>query len=240
MFPSLPPSVTAVLPSTKKRLFYMKTLSLLSLVALFIGAVAFVQPDADLSKQQDFKAFLAEFEATDLPYQISVQDLQALIPSSNEQQRPADNVLGRKYIDFLPELKRSKFSRMPPADIIAVNRFEINKNLIAVVYKKFMPFHRASHEFYMATYNRRGQFLDKNWLASFHPSTTMSCTVNADGSIISNVYDNVWEKPVSEVGMLDNTLVNHEIRETQYYKIAKDGKFVEMKESPYNGRASLK
>ncbi|MEM1324238.1 MAG: hypothetical protein AAGG75_28525 [Bacteroidota bacterium] len=227
----------------------MKTLSLLSLPVLCLCLVAFVQPDFDGGKQKAFQDFLAEFEESQLPYSITTTDIRALagevkaemVARSNGEEWTPQKVtppLTRQYAEFLPVLKRSKFSRMPPADVIPVHRIEMEENRVAVIYQ-LKNYFSSRQNFEMAIFTKKGKLLDQKYLAGYNPQMTTSCSIDEAGMVIINAYQNVWKQPLNKAGIMENELVSMDIQSTQYFQITNEGLFTESKERPASGKASL-
>lgn len=227
------------------------------------------------SKGKDFKQFLSYFDAVDLPYFTSLTEIENYIKSAQsinlrraEQdiEKERELYLAKRELskaisdpDFMPEAYFGKISRMGPPMFEPLAQFELNENMVGVVYSSTARFNNFHKQYKMLVYNKKGELLNtslpetsksifklksaprqKAFLIG-HTSIQESATFNLDkqGHIWKNIYQHEWANDMQECPIEENTLVHSKLVDTQVFKVNAKGMIEEMKEYPTVAKAGL-
>lgn len=252
-----------------------KNLILLSSLFLFtILSTAFVEPAApevkivdEKTPASEFAEFLSHFEKVELPYSLSLNDLEQYdIYRNNANDKAIKKVSKKSYkkikgkIGYSPitrskyihETIRGSFGRGGRPDIRPLARFYLNEKSVAIVYSSQMSFGGDLFKSYnLIVYDFKGNVLfpaknnaEKYFVGEFNLGSTSSQStttfkIDEQGKIWKNTYENVWKNDLNENGFIDNQLVDFKIKETKVFQLNEKGVAEELKTIPFDGRASL-
>jgi len=195
-------------------------------------------------KKASFKEFLAEFDFVELPYAIDKEDMMAWIDEEGTKlvmpQAPADKErLGMRFTEFLPELKKARFSRMGPAHYYPEVAFEMEQ-LVAVIYSQHRPFGMKGNKT-LAIYNQKGKRLSTHTVANSWLEETTITEFYDKGKFKVHTYIHNWSETADEEGYNSLTLKGTKLKQTAHYQILSNGEieFVQPKEQWADARASL-
>lgn len=166
-----------------------------------------------------FKAFLASFEAGELPF---VLDLETLVAEANalsaRREFPRQQGIdAHKFRRFLPDGERRMFSRMAPAPPEPLLAFRPADNLVAVLIKNGMAY-RPNRSYDLVVYNPKGEILSHKTIAVSGYQSLQTCRLYPDLSLDMAVYEN------EEEGFTEVVEVSHfKLTEALHFKIGKDG-----------------
>lgn len=251
-----------------------KNLILLSSLILFtMLSTAFVEPIHEVKIEieetlgSDFAEFLSHFEKVELPYSLSLNDLEQYDQYRNNtsgktikkvSKKSYKKIKGRRIYSpiarskYINEVARASFGRGGPPQIHPVARFYPTEKTIAIVYSSKMNWGGDLFKSYnLVVYDFKGNTLFPNANsgeryfsgvfnvgATSHEETT-TFKIDEQGKIWKNIYKNVWKDDLSKKGYRDNQLVDFKIKETKVFEFNEEGVAVEMKTIPFEGRASL-
>ncbi len=237
----------------------MKIKNMFAIASLFgiaLFTMAFVKKDATITSAdgQSFVEFLSYFDKTNLPYSIGLNDMPAYkdyrkntgkISVSQKQQA----IPGRSPIatsSYIPEGRFGMMSRMGPPDIQPLARFYPNDKMVAIIYSVQQRFGDGLHkQFNLMLYDLKGNILPKNkenqsyQLAFSSVENTGTCTIDANGHIWVNTYQNIWKKNVANEGYIGNELLDFKLSGTEVFKINTKTGLEQLKDYPITSRASL-
>lgn len=241
--------------------------SLSSLFFISLLNIAFIKPQTTNIPQKEggasFAEFLSHFEKVETPFAIQLGDLSTYAnkkpaPKKKASQKYIKGVAqefdktSKTMVHFIPELKHGLFSRSGPPEVLPIARFYPNDNMVAVVYMTYQEFWQKEFANYkLALFDLRGRELPLadaeekiSYQRSFHLgqarySKTQTFSIDEEGYICRNEYENLWKSPVQEVGFKNNEIIGYELKESTFFNITSAGQVEALKEYPIDSRASL-
>jgi hypothetical protein len=208
------------------------------------------------AKSESFAGFLSHFPKVSLPYSIGLGDFEGYKVYQNGKgqhvaqaiaTRPASPISRSK---FIPGSEHFTMSRMGPPELQPVARFYPNEKMVAVIYSSSLPFGGdLNKSFHLVVYDLKGNVVSVKsekphkirefQLAYSSLENTVTCTLDAQGHIWQNSYENVWKYNPEEKGYADNKLMDFKLKNTLVCQLGNDGKISEMKHYPTTSKASL-
>lgn len=126
-----------------------------------------------------FKQFLKEFKVQDARKPFY------LLPHTEASSKNHENVLGAKYMAFIPEVGNEMISRLgPPTARPELALTKTNQDYVTLIYslsREFTPFRK---NYVMATYNHKGERLSKAYICSISKGQKVKVTINEDMSFV--------------------------------------------------------
>ena len=223
----------------------MKTKNILSALALvtylLIGSSFVNSKNVNIVAEpkiedEPFAKYLSYFERTSLPYEANIEKInyyQSLSPLLHKNRSKVKIIKGKENSRFLPENYTKYFSRMGTPVITPLDRFYVDEQIIAVVYKSEMPFFSKTYALKMMFYDLNGNILpmrtkdqhsrnDSFPLSTNHQKQAESFSIDKNGIVTINSFEKIWEKDVTKVGYSnENKISEYVAKGTRVYKINK-------------------
>jgi len=192
-------------------------------------AMSIEVPEKDVCN--NFSDFLKLFPEKELPYSVTIEDLAAFDKMKID---------GNEKIleEFLPELEKSFFSRVPPPVIKPIQSFKIN-DFISVIYI-FKHYYRENNASVVCSiFDKKGNFLSSNNISWSSLENITTCSIDKNCIFEIVIYDQIWKKDIEKYGAKNNEIVKRKKKDIRFFQIEKNGFFKELKEYKTTGRASL-
>ncbi|MBI1224989.1 MAG: hypothetical protein GC192_07100 [Bacteroidetes bacterium] len=233
----------------------MKIKSFIALVGLFSLAIissAFIQktntvktPVNISTEGETFVSFLSQFKKVDLPYIFGVDDMEGYADYKNGNQKKATKKSANAHLEpshFIPESMQGKFSRMGPPELTPVARFYPNPQMVAVIFCSKLPFGDGVNRNYnLVLYDLKGNILPKTKdKSSYHHAfnlayssvdKTMTFSIDSNGNITQQLFNNQWRKNVANNGINGNTIQSFKKEDTLAFQIDNKGNIAEQKQT---------
>ena len=189
-----------------------------------------MMPPEKIDSEQLFEKFINSFEATELPHEITFKNLatdkskkqqnrrQKLSPQSIDEQHTVTDLqlITAQYTPFIPDVRRSLYSRRPPDRHFFKNKLFENDEMIVVTYgvsSYFTP--NTVDKYILATYKKGKDIIASDRLialrtiASDNGMFKMNCSVDTNLKITT-----MSAHPIAE----DKDKI-----ETEVFQIKEDG-----------------
>lgn len=218
---------------------------LIGIISFFLFGSSFNMHEAPIpdetfiSERKNIRAFaefLGQFEETQLPYKMEVDDLKSFTDRQSFGVYTLMNQgsqLVKHLASFIPEVEHRTFTRLGSTQFIACNRFYLDKKTIAVVYKKVQPISSEHYySYHLMFYDLKGNILSKGSVDSKSYSfalggSTMtdvkSFTIQEGGRIEQQTYKKIWDKEVKDFGYHNNKVVEYQFENATKFQIETNG-----------------
>ncbi len=181
---------------------YIKKISFLAIFALaFWGILTAFQVrthtemPSEAAKEKNFERFLSELPKGELPFALSVNQLQKHLEAYRGEQdkrkkSPLQMVrLSYGYSDFLPNMDGGKFSRVPPSASGLMTVPVDDKHLVVYASGRI---HAGYQIFYSILYDKKGNVLKEEKLAEIDNNFLMEGAISEDLQIKTITHKIVW------------------------------------------------
>ena len=158
--------------------------------------------------------------------------LPTVIDRQSDSKLTNDRILSYKYGKYIAEMQvRERFSREGGDAFYAYGQVADNAGFTAVIYCSRSEMEDlASANYWMVSYNPKGEIIDKMNVAGQKWGTSVSkvLTLNQDLTFEVKIFDNTYQKPPETEGYYQNPIVSSTLTATKEYKINDAGKFEEV------------
>lgn len=186
----------------------------------------------------EFVEFLNHFEKTELPYEVTLKDVESIKNQELDYDHEKNNFLLTKISN--EDSDKYKFSRTGPPIVIPLKRFNPTANTIAVSYVIRNNFSKMFPVVMVAIYNlkgkllslgegKRGKFRNTNYkiiLSQNDYKQTQSFLITNNGLAQVTSYELVWKKDVSKHGTYENEITSKKLIGQETLRFQDDGKLV--------------
>ena len=188
-----------------------------------------------------FVEFLSHFESTNLPYEMTLDEV---IETTNQKVEygSAESKFLNDYLNKKIGNRTIRFSRSGPPHITPLKRFYPTEKTIAVSYLKKGIYH-ASGAIMIVIFDLKGKILSFKEekmmrklkgsilesshaaipLSNNHYNITETFNITQDGMIYKTQYDNIWKKDTKEYGFHDNEIIDRKLASQETLTMNADG-----------------
>lgn len=183
-----------------------------------------------------FAEFLSKFEKTELPYAISLDELNSFThidPFATEYKTKKSIKNKTSFAKFLPALESRRFSRISPPKYTPINRFYVSEDVIAVTFKTKQNFFPGDFcGISIMLYDLKGNILSEAnpsyrtrsmSIGGHDPKHSMSFSIDKNGILTTTTFVPTWEKDIKEFGYANNTVSKFTLSGVKTYKIEQSG-----------------
>lgn len=236
------------------------------ILIIALCATAFIHPETELSantspvevafemetNNKTFAEFLSYFEKVETPFGVSLNNLdQFEALKVNREEENITNLKLKHQKHYIPELAMGGYSRMGPPSVEPVARFYTKDQTIAVIYMTYYPFQFSDNlNFSLCIYDFYGNQLshqkqgDMRFKQPFHLGnvslrSTHTFSINSEGNIWINRYENIWKEDIQQKGIENNEIVDYKLVTTDVFKIKPDGLIEQIEAYSLANRVSL-
>lgn len=188
----------------------------------------------------EFVEFLNHFEKTNLPYEMTIDEIDKIKESEFEYDHEKNDLLLR--LTSGEDYESLKFSRMGPPIITPLKRFNPTEKTIAVSYVVKTRYSKMFPVIMMAVYNLKGKLLSikENKFGKFHKTEqnhvisqndqnkTESFLITNNGLAQITSYEISWKKDPKEFGYFDNEIKSKKLMGQETFRFQDDGQFVSL------------
>lgn len=234
------------------KLFFMA--GLVSFICLSFVNVSDAPKDVANSQKsggETFIEFLSHFEKVDLPFSYGLSKFDGYDKIGRGKLSKINN---RSFSPisssgFIPDTYTMLMGRMGRPTILPIARFYPSENMVAVVYSVESSFSSGiSKDIKMICYDLQGNILNEmekgdlqmiNRISFSSPEKTATCTIDENGYVWINTYENCWRENVRTAGIRNNELLDFNLTNTDVFKINEKGAMIQLGQYPITTRASL-
>lgn len=189
----------------------------------------------------EFVDFLSAFEKTDLPYEMTKDEIIALEQLKPEYRKERNKLL-TKYVTGNAN-SNAIFSRGGPPIIVPLKRFYPSDKTVAVSFLRKQRFTDATAAVMVAVFTLKGKLIrfKEQMLESkfqhFTSSPPLSATdydqletfrITENGILHKTTYDKIWEKSRREHGVHDNKVISYELKSQETFEFSDEGYLVSL------------
>lgn len=195
--------------------------------------------DVKIEGSKQFAEFLSCFQKVDYPSDISytqIKKYQEEYLSKRKMILKKGTASQKTFRTYIPEVGLGQFSRLGPPKVQPLARFYIDDKTIAVTYLLHRQFDNSSFSIHMVTYDLCGKpknvvedlrplKFESVLIARSSPTETMLCEFKNQKELVVTTYSNVWEKDISEAGLLNNSIIYMNKKKMERITITKSGTY---------------
>lgn len=231
--------------------------ALLVITGFFLSTNVETPSKVDFEKlkdvDRDFVNFLGAFEKTDLPYEMTKEEIIALEETQPNYKRN-ENALLSKFIDG-PQRDLPAFSRGGPPIIVPLKRFYPTEKTVAVTFQKKGRFMDASASIMVAVFTLKGKLIsfkekmldgkfkqryDTNpYISVNHYDQMETFRITENGILHKTTYKKIWQKDWKEHGVENNKVVSYDILSQETLQFSEEGALVSLDKKDFGEIADI-
>jgi len=186
---------------------------------------------------REFVDFLSSFEKTDLPYEMTIDDMIALEQMKPEYKKHRNDLLTKYVTGNHSGMKI--FSRGGPPIITPLKRFYPSEKTVAVSYLQKGRFRESTATVMIAVFTLKGKLVGlkekllgekhrkftgaNNFMSSSNHEDMETFRITENGIIHKTTYNKVWEKDIKQHGIENNNIISYDLLSQETLQLSEDG-----------------